>query len=257
MSIFAPVCPSRVLKQLAPRNSGNYHLLLAHDVAKDPGYGEFFDKLHMYTVIMDNSVIELGNAVDLGVIKQACHNVPPTTVVLPDVLLDAKATVDSCQAALVEWRSAFADLLDKPIAYTSFKRGFMIVPQGNTIEEWAWCAEQFKNEPNINFWGIPRNLVSKIGTRRDAIEIAHALNPERVIHLLGFSDNIIDDVICARSRFVEGIDSAVPLRIASEGHEMSFVLKTGPRGTWWDTCEFNPRMDTNIEMYRQWIRRAH
>lgn len=255
MAVFAPVCPSRILKALEPHNSGNYHLLLAHDVAQDPGYKEFFDKLHLATVIMDNSVIELGNAVDLNVIKQACHNVEPTTIVLPDVLLDAKATIESCKAALVEWRVAFHDLIVKPIAYTSLNRGFMIVPQGKTIEEWAHCAEQFANDPDINFWGIPRNLVGQIGTRKEAIEIAHALNPSRPIHLLGFSDDIIDDVLCARSRFVNGIDSAVPLRIASEGQNMTLTLKTGPRGNWWDVCEFVPKMDYNVELYRNWIRR--
>lgn len=255
MALFAPVCPSRILKQLDPRNSGTYHLLLAHDVAKDRGYKEFFDTLYAPTVIMDNSVIELGNAVDLNVIKEACHNVLPTTIVLPDVLLDAQATVDSCKAALTEWRSAFQDVLSKPIEFSSQGRGFMIVPQGETLEEWAWCAEQFKDDADINFWGIPRNLVGKIGTRKDAIEIAHALNPSRVIHLLGFSDDIIDDVLCARNRLVAGIDSAVPLRIASEGREMSMTLTTGPRGDWWDFCQFNPRMDRNIELYRQWIRR--
>lgn len=252
MAVFAPVCPSRILKQLDPHNAGNYHLLLAHDVAKDPGYKEFFSKLFMSTVIMDNSVIELGNAVDLSVIKAACLNVLPHTIVLPDVLLDARETVNSCKAALPVWREAFKDVLAKPIEYSSMKRGFMIVPQGKSIEEWAWCAEQFKDEPDVNFWGIPRNLVKQIGTRRDAIIIAHALNPERVIHLLGFSDSIIDDVLCARNRLVAGIDSAVPLRVA----QMSMALETDPRGDWWDTCTFNPQMDTNIALYRQWIRRT-
>ena len=251
MARFAPVCPPHILEKLQPLNSGDYHLLLAHDVAANPAYKAFFDKFRNFTIIMDNSVIELGNAVNLDVIKNACYQVPPSTIVLPDVLLDAKATVDSCGAALPIWTEAFADIIGNTF---DTGRGFMIVPQGKTIQEWAWCAEQFKDDLRINYWGIPRNLVDQIGTRRDAIEIAHALCPHRQIHLLGFSDNIVDDVLCSRNRLVAGIDSAVPLRAASEGKQISFDLQIGPRGDWWDNCQHVLGMDFNIQTYKQWIR---
>lgn len=256
MSRFAPVCPSRVLVELSPSASGDYHLLLAHDVAVDPGYRQFFNQHRNMIIIMDNSVIELGNAVDIGMIQRAVDAVCPTSIVLPDVLLDAANTYRSCHSALIEWRTAFAGFLASNPKNSFFKRGFMFVPQGKTIQEWAWCAEQFANEPDINFWGIPRNLVGQIGTRRGAIEIAHALNPNRAIHLLGFSDNIVDDVICARHPRVIGIDSAVPLRAASENKEMSLSLQIGPRGSWWDTCKFVPQMDVNINLYQKWIGRS-
>lgn len=254
MSRFAPVCPAHILTELYAASSGDYHLLLAHDVAENPAYKAWFDQFRNFTIIMDNSVIELGNAVDLSVIKKACQAVPPTTIVLPDVLLDASETVASCKSALVQWGSSFRDILGD--THTS-GRGFMIVPQGQSIHEWAWCAEQFANDPDINFWGIPRNLVKQIGTRKEAIEIAHALNPHRQIHLLGFSDDIVDDVICARSQYVAGIDSAVPLRAASEDKTMSMLLEIGPRGNWWVDGKYVPMMDHNIQLYKQWIRRTY
>lgn len=248
---FAPVCPPRLLKKMEPYCSGDYHLLLAHDVAANPEeYKSFFSVNH--TVIMDNSVIELGGAVDLDTIKKAVINVASNSLVLPDVLLDAKATVESCKAALPTWRR---EALEWLVNQQGVPRGFMIVPQGKTLQEWAWCAEQFAHDENINFWGIPRNLVKQIGTRRDAIEIARALNPQRRVHLLGFSDDIIDDVLSARNPWVTGIDSAVPIRAASEGKAMTLNLEIGPRGNWWSDCEFVPQMNTNIETYKQWIRR--
>lgn len=244
MAKFAPVCPARILDQMSSYACGNYHLLLAHDVAADSdAYREALVGLNVATIIMDNSVIELGSSVDLGVIKKASQAVKCTSIVLPDVLLDAHATVESCKQALQTWPSTLGDA------------NFMIVPQGKTIQEWAWCAQQFASEPKVNMWGIPRNLVGQIGSRRDAIEIAHALNSERRIHLLGFSEDHCDDVICAKNPKVEGIDSAVPLRLASYGEAISFKACDRPRGDWWDVAEFNELMDENVITYRSWIGR--
>lgn len=249
MAKFAPVCPPRVLRQLSPGNSGNYHLLLAHDVAAHIEEYAWQDNFRGMQVIMDNSVIELGGAVDLDTIMTACSVVDVTSVVLPDVLLDGNATVESCTAALADWTPFFKKYFNR---IGPWKRGFMYVPQGKTLAEFAWAAQKLCDHPGINFWGIPRNLVGQVGTRRDAIDVCHALNRHRSIHLLGFSDNICDDVICARDTRVSGIDSAVPLRVKDE---FTFKSDPGPRGDWWDTVEYNPQMDRNIEIYQSWIRR--
>lgn len=257
MAKFAPVCPPRVLRQLEPANSGDYHLLLAHDVAANAGeYKTWFGRHRNMTVIMDNSVIELGKAVNLKMIKAACDAVDVTTIVLPDVLLDGKATVDSCSRALETWPEEFRDYIGRTNGYPhseQSRRGFMYVPQGKTRAEWASSAQALADHPNINFWGIPRNIVANMGSRQFAIELAYALNPARRIHLLGFSDDIVDDVYCSRDRRVEGIDSAVPMRIKGP---IQFDSDPGPRGDWWDTVEFDPIMDHNISTYKQWIRRS-
>lgn len=252
MAKFAPVAPIQVVRDLSPSACGDYHLLLAHDVAEHAKeYRQFFGLHRNMTIIMDNSVIELGGAVDLKVVKAACTAVDSTTVVLPDVLLDSKATVESCLAALEVWPAQFAELFGHRT-----DRGFMIVPQGRSLAEFAWCAEQFASNPNINFWGVPRNLVKEIGSRARAIDIVSCINPNRRIHMLGFSDNVCDDIICAKDRRVEGIDSAVPLRAGSLGIEFCFNTDMPPRGNWWDDATHVPLMDQNIENYKRWIRRS-
>lgn len=253
MAKFAPVAPIQVVSNLTPSACGDYHLLLAHDVAEHAKeYRQFFGLHRNMTVIMDNSVIELGGAVDLKVVKAACTAVDSTTVVLPDVLLDSKATVESCKAALESWPTAFAELFGH-----RQDRGFMIVPQGRSLAEFAWCAEQFASHPSINFWGVPRNLVKEIGSRERAIDIVSAINPSRRIHMLGFSDDICDDVLCAKDRRVEGIDSAVPLRAGTLGIEFGFNTDMPKRApNWFDTAVHVPLMDTNIENYKRWIRRS-
>ena len=257
MAKFAPVAPIQVVDAMPPSVCGDYHLLLAHDVAAhDQRYGRFFGSINNCTVIMDNSVIELGNAVDLKIIKRALKAVDSTTVVLPDVLLDGQKTVESCKAALDPWSD---ELHDVGFGRTTMndRRGFMIVPQGKTLAEFAWCAQQFADDPRINFWGVPRNLVKEIGSRARAIDIVHALNPHRRIHLLGFSDDVCDDVLCAKDRRVEGIDSAVPLRAGTLGIEFGFNTNMPKRDPlWFDTAIHVPLMDTNIENYKRWIRRT-
>lgn len=244
MAYFAPVAPIHVVNKLAYYSSGDYHLLLAHDVANKPQeYGEYFNAFNC-TIIMDNSVIELGGAVDLGTVKKAVDAVRCATVVLPDVLLDTKATVEACKAALIEWPK----VLGPSVKY-------MYVPQGTTLEAFAYAAEELADAPGINYWGVPRNLVGAIGTRREAIEIVHALNSERKIHMLGFSENLIDDFLCASNPKVYGIDSAVPLRAASLGLKMSYGLKLPPRGDWWDTAVHNKLMEENIDCTKKLIRR--
>ncbi len=256
MGLFAPVAPIQVVSKLSPSACGNYHLLLAHDVAAhSQEYRQFFGPPNM-TVIMDNSVIELGNSVDLKVIRKALVAVDSTTVVLPDVLLDGRATVRSCQVAIPVWAEALSQV-GFGTGTSNDRQGFMIVPQGKSLAEFAWCAEQFASNPLINFWGVPRNLVKEIGTRARAIDIVHAINPHRRIHLLGFSDDICDDVLCAKDRRVEGIDSAVPIRAGTLGIELSFNTMLPRRDpSWFDTAIHVPLMDTNIDTYRRWIRRS-
>lgn len=247
---FAPVAPPRIIDKLSPIAKGDYHLLLAHDVAEHPSsYANTFPNSTPWTIIMDNSVIELNNAVDLSLVKRAAEAVRCYSIVLPDVLEDGKATAERSTSVFNEWRECFEALYGK-----SHPWGFMYVPQGKTIQEWAASAQAMQYYPNINFWGIPRNLVKNVGTRREAIKIAYALNPERKIHLLGFSDNLVDDVICARYSEVVGIDSAVPLRAGSYGIDLNFNMQIQPRGDWWDTAEWNGKMDENIDTFKQWIR---
>jgi hypothetical protein len=255
MAKFAPVAPIQVISKMPSIVAGDYHLLLAHDVANhDQEYRRYFGSFKN-TVIMDNSVIELGNAVDLKVIKKALRAVDSATVVLPDVLLDGAATVASCKAALDVWAD---DLVDVGFGSASDyqRRGFMLVPQGKTLAEFAWCAQQFAHDRRINFWGVPRNLVKEIGSRAKAIDIVSAINHSRRIHLLGFSDDLPDDVICAKDRRVEGIDSAVPLRAGTLGILLDFDTVMPKRDPlWFDSAVHLSLMDENIERCKQWFRR--
>ncbi len=252
MAKFAPVCPPQILKAFKERGVlGDYHLLLAHDIAaKQDQYLEIFERpdYSSMTIILDNSVIELGGAVNLDIMQTAAQIVKPMTTVLPDVLLDTAATVESCGAALNIWDQAWRDIGHKP--------AFMYVPQGRTLKDWVCCAEYFADDQRINFWGIPRNVVgTEIGSRRGLASILRGINPSRQIHMLGMSDNVVDDIQASHERGVFGIDSAVPIRAISHGlnTSMETLNKMPPRGNWWEEATFDQGMIDALQKARGWF----
>lgn len=231
MARFCIVSPPPVLRHLQSAGIlGNAHLVLAHDIVideKQRHYAEIFDqvKFHRYEdrlVILDNSVIELGGAVDLDLVVRAAKIVRPEVIVLPDVLEDAAKSIALYHQSKDSWRQAFRHYVHTP---------FMYVPQGRYLDEFAICAEQSLEDVAIGWWGVPRNLVKLHGSRMEAIKVLHALNPCRKIHMLGFSDDPIDDLLCANMPEVWSIDSAVPLRLL---HDWQMFSKTPPRGDWWE-----------------------
>jgi hypothetical protein len=240
MARFCPVVPSRMIMPMGRDGIlGNSHLLLAHDVAEDRHYRVYFNEhvpdAAVDLFIMDNSVVELGTAKLLPTMQKALDSFDRQRViaVLPDVLKDGPATVTATWAAYQDWLQMAKDMCAE----------LMVVPQGKDWYEWAACAEELAYLNYVNWWGIPRNLVEVCGTRRKAVELASFLNPHRKIHMLGFSDDLSDDMLTARKYpSVRSIDSAVPIRAASLGLEFSLSLKIPPRGDWWDTGVYNSEL---------------
>lgn len=278
---FAPVAGIQVYEQMMQASRlGNYHLLLAHDILARPDrYHEVFGKYSVThhgrsrTVILDNSVAELGVAeADIEKIAHCANAVQATVIVLPDVYKKGPETIESCANAYNPW----LEYLTEHLTYTNWS--FMMVPQGRTLEEFASCAEYFADSRSkskwdrIHWWGIPRNLVEitgfwannealgtrnfQHGSRRLGMQMCARLAPYRAIHMLGFSDSIIDDwdVVRHGGYFIRGIDSAVPLRAATVGTRMSWNLSDlGPRPEGWlENAEYTELMQENID-YAQWL----
>lgn len=229
MTQFAPVCGIQMYEQMAIRNMlPSYHLLLAHDIVERPDrYQAVFQNMKgERTIILDNSITELGTAVDVEVISDAARAVKANVIILPDVYKDAQATIKSTE----ENYDIYLRHFDKALGPDNYS--FMVVPQGKTIAEFAWCAEQlstmsYNRYSKIHWWGVPRNAADLHGTRKHAIQICAALDPSRAIHMLGFSDNVYDDIMMARGgadTFIRGIDSAVPMRCSNRIKPVPFSL---------------------------------
>lgn len=265
---FAPVCPIHVyeyLYQLGPECIGDYFLLLAHDVlANQQRYADFFKQLakeRPITIIMDNSVIELGNACDKKTLLEAAATVDATCLAIPDVLCDGSATFERAREFLGSFSATELNLLS---------HGLMYIPQGHDLADFSFCLNKGLDEFGyaIQWIGIPRNVTGRIIPSRKhltgmvwgATQRISVGRPKPKIHLLGFCDNAQDDIETAVlwNGYVEGIDSAVPLRLGTQGvHLMQpeHLIDPGPRGDWWETVQVTSPsyLGVNTLTVRTWI----
>lgn len=250
MSQFAPVAPIQVLEELYdydPKVFGEYHLLLAHHtVAEAPRFSDLFRKIAADGVIhpliiMDNSVVECGGYVNFDMMQMACHIIADeghqVFPVLPDVMGKGQETREASQEAYRKW--------EREIPHA----GFMAVCQGIDWTDFTCSVQLFTSRayfPHVEFLGVPRYLVKTLGSRREAA--THALKYANMancgVHLLGYSDDTYDDLACSQIRGIDGIDSAVPLRVP--GH-FAYGQDAGPRPEkWFDDAKLSQQMIHNL-----------
>lgn len=77
------------------------HMFLTHMVEKYPTYVEAARNAPGYK-ILDNSLIELGGAVDLKRVVKAAETIRADEIILPDVFQDGPATIKAVQSAIDE-----------------------------------------------------------------------------------------------------------------------------------------------------------
>jgi hypothetical protein len=133
------------------------------------------------------------------------------------------------------------------------------VPQGwpddRFLNSFMSCAQAFAHQSQITWWGIPRNA-EPYYSRVFLPHLLHALNRDRRIHLLGFSNNVCADVIASHSHLAFGIDSAVPIRAVSQKIPVTLsgsLNKMPPRGDWWNTAVYDVEMSDALRTARNWM----
>jgi hypothetical protein len=202
-------------------------------------------------IIMDNGLIETGKPAAKQTLIDACDLVHADCLVLPDALGDYKETLKLSSEALPELRSS-----DIPL---------MGVVQGSTVEEVTAIIDFYAAQPQVKYLSIPRVMVEIFGTRRWIVEKARW--KKLPIHLLGFSDNLEDDFLCAAMSGVMGIDSAVPIWRGLM--PIAEYMPARPPRHWdvgkrpadyWDKVPDDHRVDmdivvANIRWTRSWISR--
>lgn len=217
-------------------------LLLAHDVANNQDQYGFVFSSEVWdntNIIMDNSVVETGGAVDGDMVLLAADTVGADVVVLPDVLGDGERSRQETNRAWSDWYWQFRD----------YEK--MIVIQGETEVEWLRSAEEFvKFEPE---WiAIPRIVETSEWERHARLRWAKMLYPSARCHLLGFSDFVAADLVAASDDYVVSIDSAVPLRYTGQNLLTDHIP---PRGDWWETVELDADMISRCLQIDTYIQR--
>ncbi len=248
MPEFAPVAPPELLLLMKKEDMlGKYHLLLAHDVVARPElYKEVFDDVEKRTIIMDNSLIELGSPVSVSTMAAAVEIVLTEYVVLPDHLGQSRKTIEAVKQAADDWVDAGLD-------------NFMVVIQGSDLRECMWCIEEYIHMIDLGLpmgaWSVPKIIGDTLGSRREICsELSQFGKP---IHLLGFTNDLEDDSHCAHMPFVQGIDSAVPLRLGVQNirwHASMSPEQQGGRGNYWEEASKLESMPSQL-MYNLTVAR--
>lgn len=159
-------------------------MLLTHLVEKYPSYVEEALK-HKYTYkILDNSLIELGDALSMERLIEAADKIKANEIILPDVFKDGKATLESAKKS-IEWLKEH-NLLGK------YK--LMAVAHGTTREEFKKCFNGLDSLKEIDVIGIPKVMASmpwiKDRNRKNLKDIFMASSKE--IHFLGSWYNLAE-----------------------------------------------------------------
>ena len=265
MARFAPVVPLAVASVLWDMNVlGNYHLLLAHDVLEHPmDYDSLYNRrLRKYSnvqdprgpvVIMDNSVVELGGAMTFKSVLLAAQSVNADYLVCADAFLESAATIQRSRKYAEEALEArhLGEYVPK----------LMGVVQGRTIAECLSCADYFASNPQFEGIAIPRCLVPTLGSRTPLVIELYTRYGMRFQHwhLLGLSEDLLDDICTARLPMIDGIDSAAPIRGAMNGVVFDINgADFGPRGDFWkagNTQAWNAEglIRTNLALIRAQI----
>lgn len=264
MGQFAPVAPIQILEQMREQCVlGTYHLLLAHHVLEFPErFTALFDEWAQSTIFMDNSIVELGDAASDAKVKEACEvilaakplgspNRQPHWVypVLTDVMGNGEETRKESTTSYKWWEEN-----------GDFQRMWpMVVLQGDSWEEFTKTADYFLLNPDFGrlaYVGIPRVLVQHLGTRMRAVEYVNAIRPDINVHLLGFSDDVTDDILCSKHHSVEGIDSAVPIRYSHSVpgglYTPASIIPPRPKD-WFENGTFDKESFKNLQAMRQWV----
>lgn len=249
-SRFAPVAPVRVHQRLAEAGVlGDYHLLLAHQVLAGPTkHADFYRKLDAY-IIMDNSLIELGYPMPVEDVVGAAEMVGASIIVLPDILGDRIGTLNKSAKAMDE----FNHLTSKGFGRRKVKA--LGVAQGKTFNDVFSCARDMVKELGVGMVSIPRHVTEKIGSRIKLVQKVSSYG--KPIHLLGFSNNIFDDMSALSVPGVTGIDSAVPIWYGLQGFSLSgeppVNADFGKRPSdYEDQTDINTKVIQNIRTVERW-----
>ena len=125
------------------------HMFLTHLVEEYPFYAKFAREVKGYK-ILDNSLIELGGAVNLQRVLDAAAHIDADEIILPDVFQNGPETIDAVRYAIGELLTIYPD--------GNFPYKLMGVAQGKDEEEWYECYKFLLNNPYVDVVGIPKVL---------------------------------------------------------------------------------------------------
>lgn len=198
------------IKDIQRTFDGQYAMMLAHlakyyPKCQNPGCYK----------IMDNSLVELGDAVTIEDVWGAGMQCQADEIILPDVFLDGPRTIASVMESI--------DYL-----YQTGKIGamrLMAVCQGKNAEEFERCFRCLSRIPEIHCIGIPKITSTLHPDGRPHFEYLWH-NTSKAIHLLGCWTSLDECRKYKHPQLIRSIDTCIPA--------LNSMYQDGKFGTWSD-----------------------
>ena len=246
----------------------DFDWVLTHLCEASEGYLEHYqDMVNRWgrQVILDNSVNELGEPIDLSRMDEVVAKLNPTYIVPPDYLNDLHATLDQLDEAIELWG----------------RERIIPVLQGTSIEEVITCADILKTQYDFKIVSVPYDIMlahrsklpdgdpnkaslEELGDTRS--EVLSTLIEEGLLfsryHLLGL--NNLEEIRSYKEQFFwnkkrgmtsfdpqVSLDTGAPMTNAVWGQK--FGLDTlVPKGVYFNYYDYNEFLEPDIKETWYW-----
>jgi len=217
---YAPIVPPFNLDGI---RYGGYHMALAHKLASSPAYFNFYKERMQWGqfVIVDNGVAEVHSGdvdepMPFPEVVRLANLLGADEVVMPDDINSGTRTL--------ELYAEFAASVEP-------KRQ-MVVPHGDTLDEWQECARKLSRTAAATL-GVSRGL-DRIGSSRvEGLKWLVTLGVVRVmhIHLLGIQAHPRREIDACLAAYpgIRGVDSGVAAAYAQRGWFLKSVVESPVR----------------------------
>ena len=197
------------------RSYNDYDYALVHLFETEPTYLQFFkDSLAQgRTVLLDNSIFELGTAFDSDRYAYWIDELKPTEYIIPDVLEDTLGTMDNA----LDWKEKYSNLPGKTIG----------VVQGKSYEDIVQCYDYLDNVIGVDKIAIsfdysyylevcphPNKWMGyALGRVQTLTRLLHdgVINTEKPHHLLGCALPIEFMFYRKEFKWLESLDTSNPI----------------------------------------------
>lgn len=187
--------------------SQDMHMFLTHLIEKNKLYAQVARDVPGYK-ILDNSVIELGEAVSIGRVLTAAEVIGADEIILPDAFQDGPKTLQMVDQALEDLDRIYKGIDNCPYH-------LMAVAHGKTLNEWIQCHEALSHNAHINVIGIPKILSKMIPEGRPYI-VNFGCNFVRgkKYHLLGMHYSLTELYEYRNLDLIRSCDTVLPCYLA-------------------------------------------
>lgn len=191
-------CSITPLKNARLMYENEYVMLLAHLSANSAKYAQYARNNNNYK-IMDNSIIELGEAFDMDTLINEAIKCNVDEIILPDIFNDGDATLKKVNES-IEW-------LKEHNYIGKFK--LMAVCHAKNLEEFHETFNKLNKIKEIDVIGIPKVCSRWMGSRVKEAECL-SLHTKKDIHLLGCWNSLNELKDLSSNSKVRSMDTCLP-----------------------------------------------